>query len=75
MKFKNCEICGSSKTLLIQERISWNNNMFGVLPVHCCSDCGFLFQNPRFSKNFIWNIIKIHTEILLKDIETTKKVS
>ena len=47
---QNCEICGSSKTLLIQERISWNNNMFGVLPVHCCSDCGFFTKILDFQK-------------------------
>ncbi len=47
-----CEICGSHKNKIIQEKISWNNNKFGILPVCCCLNCGFLFQNPRFEKIF-----------------------
>ena len=49
---KKCEICNSKKTKILQRKISWNNNKFGVLPVHCCLKCGFVFQNPSFSKNF-----------------------
>ena len=52
VKYKKCEICSSKKTKLIQKKISWGNNKFGVLPVHCCLNCGFIFQNPRFSKQF-----------------------
>ncbi len=74
MKLKNCEICGSSKTILIQEKISWNNNMFGVLPVHCCSNCGFLFQNPRFSKKFYMEYYKnSYRTITLKTLKPPKK--
>ena len=55
-KFKSkkirCEICNSKKNKIIQKKISWNNNKFGVLPVCCCLNCGFLFQNPRFEKKF-----------------------
>ena len=51
-KYKKCEICNSKKTKILQKKISWNNNKFGVLPVHCCLNCGFIFQNPRFSKKF-----------------------
>lgn len=64
---KNCEICGSSKTKLIQKKISWNNGKFGVLPVHCCENCGFIFQNPRFSKDFYFNYYKkTYRDITLK---------
>ncbi len=55
-KFKSkkikCEVCGSRKNKIIQKKISWNNNKFGTLPVCCCLNCGFLFQNPRFEKLF-----------------------
>ena len=51
-KYKKCEICNSKRTRVLKKRISWSNNKFGVLPVHCCLNCGFVFQNPRFSKKF-----------------------
>lgn len=47
-----CEICGSKKSTVIQEKISWGNEKFGNLPIVCCDYCGFLFQNPRFEKKF-----------------------
>ena len=47
-----CEICSSKENKVIQKKISWNNNKFGVLPVCCCLNCGFLFQNPRFESKF-----------------------
>jgi 2-polyprenyl-3-methyl-5-hydroxy-6-metoxy-1,4-benzoquinol methylase len=66
-KLKACEICGSKKTKLLRRKISWNNNRFGVLPVHCCTNCGFLFQNPRFSKEFYFNYYKkTYRDITLK---------
>ncbi len=52
MSLKKCEICGNKETQLLRKKISWNNNKYGILPVHCCSNCGFVFQNPRFNKNF-----------------------
>jgi hypothetical protein len=52
MTFKSCEICGKRNSKLVREKISWNNNKYGILPVHCCLNCGFLYQNPRFNKNF-----------------------
>ena len=66
-KKKNCEICGNKKTKLLQKKISWNNNKFGVLPVHCCLKCGFVFQNPRFSKKFYFDYYKkTYRDITLK---------
>ena len=47
----HCEICGSNTSKIIQKKILWKKNVFGVLPVCCCTKCGFLFQNPRFEKN------------------------
>ena len=74
MKLKNCEICGSKKTKLVQKKISWNNNKFGVLPVHCCTLCGFLFQNPRFSKKFYMEYYKkAYRNITLNTLIPPKK--
>lgn len=75
LKFKNfekpilkpCEICNSKKSKLLRKKISWNNNKFGTLPVHCCVECGFVFQNPRFSKKFYFNYYKkTYRDITLK---------
>ena len=64
---KACELCGSTKSKLLRKKISWNNNKFGILPVHCCTNCGFLFQNPRFSKEFYFNYYKkTYRDITLK---------
>ena len=38
----------SSDVLQVIRKISWNENKFGVLPVHSCNNCGMVFQNPRF---------------------------
>ena len=66
-EIKPCELCGSKKTKLLRRKISWNNNKFGVLPVHCCTNCGFVFQNPRFSKDFYFNYYKkTYRDITLK---------
>ena len=65
--YKKCEICNSKKTKLIQRKISWNNNKFGILPVHVCTNCGFVFQNPRFSKKFYMEYYKkAYRDITLK---------
>ena len=53
----NCEICGNKKSKIITSKISWGKNKFGILPVCCCERCGFLFQNPRFGRNFTKNFI------------------
>ena len=48
----NCEICNNKKSKIITSKISWGKNKFGILPVCCCERCGFLFQNPRFGREF-----------------------
>ena len=61
-KFKvenlRCEICGSNKKKIFQKKTNWNNNNFGILPVVCCLNCGFLYQNPRFEKKFYTKFYK-----------------
>ena len=51
-KKAKCDVCGSGDNVVIREKISWNNNKFGVLPVSCCNFCGFLFQKYKFNKKF-----------------------
>ena len=43
--YKPCEICGEKKTKIFQKKISWNDKKFGVLPIHCCNNCGMVFQS------------------------------
>ena len=62
------------KNKTCSKKISWNNNRFGVLPVHCCSNCGFLFQNPRFSKKFYMEYYKnSYRNITLKTLTPPKR--
>tara|TARA_B100001123_G_C15232465_1_gene995712 strand:+ start:306 stop:1238 length:933 start_codon:yes stop_codon:yes gene_type:complete len=71
---KNCEICNSKNTKILQKKISWNNQKFGVLPVHCCLKCGFVFQNPRFSKKFYLEYYQNkYREITLSGLKPEKK--
>ena len=73
-KYKRCEICNSNKTKLLRKKISWNNNKFGILPVHCCLNCGFVFQNPRFDKQFYKNYYeKAYRNITLGTQKPPKK--
>ena len=60
----NCEICGSKKTKLLRENISLGKDAFGYFPVHCCDNCGFIFQKKKFSKAFYnYYYSKIYREI------------
>ena len=64
-KFKDikCEICSSKNSKILQKKISWNNNKFGILPVCCCLNCGFVFQNPRFEEKFYKDYVEDQREI------------
>ena len=57
MDFKSCEICENKNTKLIKSKISWNNNRYGILPVHCCLNCGFIFRIQDLIKIFILGIM------------------
>ena len=76
MDFKSCEICENKNTKLIKSKISWNNNRYGILPVHCCLNCGFIFQNPRFNKNFYSRYYgkSYGEEVILKKISIKKTI-
>ena len=43
-KIRSCEICGSKKNTIIQEKISWNRSKYGTFPVVACNFCGFLLS-------------------------------
>ncbi|AEF99593.1 class I SAM-dependent methyltransferase [Methylomonas methanica] len=47
-----CEICGDHACTIVREVISIGKGAFGKLPVVACNSCGFLYQNPRFNKQF-----------------------
>ena len=65
--FRPCEICGGKDTKVFIKKISWNDKKYGILPVHCCNNCGMVFQNPRFSKDFYFEYYKkIYRDITLK---------
>ena len=76
MDFKSCEICENKNTKLIKSKISWNNNRYGILPVHCCLNCGFIFQNPRFNKNFYSKYYgkSYGEEVILKKFQLKKQL-
>lgn len=68
-KYINCEICSSKNLKVLRTKISWNNNKFGILPVCCCLNCGFIFQNPRFEEKFYKNF---YSDYYRKKIYTSK---
>ena len=47
-----CEICGDESNTVVRDVISIGRGAFGKLPVVTCNTCGFLYQNPRFNKEF-----------------------
>ena len=60
----NCEICEANKSKQLREIISLGNNHFGHFPIHCCENCGFIFQKKKFSKEFYnYYYSKIYREI------------
>ena len=47
-----CEVCSEEQHTMVREVVSIGIDVFGKLPVVSCNTCGFLFQNPRFNKEF-----------------------
>lgn len=48
----NCEVCGCAEHETIISVVEISTDKFGKLPVVACTHCGFLYQNPRFNKEF-----------------------
>ena len=36
-KIRSCEICGSRKSTIIREKISWNRGIYGYFPIVACN--------------------------------------
>lgn len=69
-----CEICNSSKNHKIINYISWGPKKYGYMPIVCCTVCGFVFQNYRFSKIFYENFYgKYYREKIFKNLSPSKK--
>ncbi len=51
-KIRSCEICGSRKSTIIREKISWNRGVYGYFPIVACNLCGFIYQAIKFNKKF-----------------------
>jgi len=47
-----CEVCGCSENTVIREIITIGKGAFGKLPVVACNRCGYLYQSPRFNREF-----------------------
>jgi ubiquinone/menaquinone biosynthesis C-methylase UbiE len=47
-----CEVCGTQEHTLLVETVETGPDRFGRLPIVACSQCGYVFQNPRFNKAF-----------------------
>ena len=69
-----CDICGSKQGEIIREKISWNNNKFGILPISCCKNCGFIYQTYKFNKMF-YNLFysEYYRKIIFSDVIPSKE--
>ncbi len=75
MKVIKCELCGGKKTKEIRKKVSWSHGKFGILPVHCCLNCGLIFQNRRFNKEFYKEFYKnAYRTITLKSLKPSKEL-
>jgi len=75
MKIIKCELCNYKKTKEIRKKVSWSHGKFGILPVHCCLNCGMIFQNHRFNKKFYKEFYKdAYRKITLKSLKPSKEL-
>ncbi|MCW5236568.1 class I SAM-dependent methyltransferase [Verminephrobacter eiseniae] len=47
-----CEVCGSTDHKTLVDQVEIGTDRFGRLPVVGCANCGFVYQSPRFNKEF-----------------------
>lgn len=47
-----CEVCGCLEYETLVNEVEIKLNHFAKLPVVACSKCSFIYQNPRFNKEF-----------------------
>jgi SAM-dependent methyltransferase len=48
----DCEVCGHHEHELLVEKVETGPDRFARLPIVACTQCGYIFQNPRFNKAF-----------------------
>jgi len=65
-----CEICNDSEYTVIRDIISIGKGKYGRLPVVTCNKCGFLYQNPRFNKEFYKDYYSQHYRNVIFDSPT-----
>jgi hypothetical protein len=53
----DCEVCGHHEHELLVEKVETGPDRFARLPIVACTQCGYIFQNPRFNKAFSASII------------------
>ncbi len=51
-EMQNCEVCGSNNFFQLLSHTDAGNDVLAPLPVQACNKCGFIMQNPRFSKEY-----------------------
>lgn len=47
-----CEVCGGTSHQTLVEQVETGTDRFGRLPVVGCTNCGYVYQSPRFNKAF-----------------------
>ena len=52
LKMQECEVCSSSEFTVLRTHTDAGNDLLAPLSVQACNKCGFLMQNPRFSRIF-----------------------
>jgi len=62
-----CEICGNESYKTMVDEVEINPNVFGKLPVVGCTNCHYIYQNPRFNKKFYEDYYDKYYRLMLFD--------
>ena len=58
-----CELCGEEEFDVILDHTDAGDFTLVPIPVSRCKKCGYIFQNPRPSKNFMMTFIINFTQL------------
>lgn len=47
-----CEVCGCTDNQVLVDHVEAGDDYFAKLPVTGCTNCGYVYQSPRFNKEF-----------------------
>lgn len=65
-----CEICTADAAPTLVEMVDVGHGRFGKLPVAACGNCGYVYQNPRFNREFYEQYYdKYYRQMLFGDTE------